>query len=296
MSEYPKLTNVLNGSYWAIKESALPALLNSLAYVPEGAELKQDTQARQGTASKTEGAIAIVPVQGIIEQQTSWLGMLVGSTSTEELGKTIDSLVANSSIAAIILNMDSPGGSVAGVTEVTNKIFNARGSKPIIAVANSMAASAAWSIATAADTVYVTPSGEVGSIGVWMVHVDMSKMDEEIGLKYTLISAGKYKTEGNSYEPLSEEAREYFQSRVDGYYEMFVRDVARNRSVSTSVVKKDYGQGRMFMAKDAKVVGMVDGVATLEDVIKNISTRISKRNLRSATIRKRIIEAKRSLN
>ena len=156
---------------------------------------------------------------------------------------------------------------MSGVEELSAEIFQARGQKPITAVANSLAASAAYWIATAADELVVTPSGEVGSIGVFAAHEDVSGMLEQAGVKVNLVSAGRYKTEGNPFEPLTEEARASIQGRVDEYYEQFVSAVARNRGVKRSEVRNGFGEGRVVGAKQAVSLGMADRVGTLDETI-----------------------------
>jgi ClpP class serine protease len=118
---------------------------------------------------------------------------------------------------------------VDGVEELSSEVYQSRGKKKMIAVANAMAASAAYWIASAADELVVTPSGQIGSIGVFAAHEDISKAAEMQGVKVSLISAGKYKTEGNPFEPLSSEARAAMQRDVDVFGEMFTAAVARNR-------------------------------------------------------------------
>ena len=145
------------------------------------------------------------------------------------------------------MDVDSPGGSVFGLKELSQKIFDARGTKPIYAVANSMAGSAAYYIASAADQMIVTPSGEVGSIGTIAIHEDMSVALENEGVKITVIKAGRFKGEGNNFEPLSEEAISNAKREVDAYYGQFVDAVARNRGVSPKAVRNGFGEGRMVM-------------------------------------------------
>ena len=114
-------------------------------------------------------------------------------------------------------------------------------------------------------------SGQVGSIGVYGVHEDLSKAAERLGVKTTLISAGKYKTEGNPWEPLSDLARSEMQSKVDAHYRQFTDDVAFGRGVSPGAVVKGYGEGRMLLARPALAAGMVDEIGTLDGVLEGIS-------------------------
>ena len=146
----------------------------------------------------------------------------------------------------------------------------ARAQKPVVAIANSLAASAAYWIGCSASEFYVTPGGEVGSIGVWQAHQDYSKAMDEAGVKTTLISAGKFKVEGNPYAPLDEEAQGFMQSRVDDYYAAFTKAVAKGRGVPISQVRDGMGQGRVLGADAALASSMVDGIATFDDVVKKM--------------------------
>jgi ClpP class serine protease len=123
------------------------------------------------------------------------------------------------------------------------------------------------------DEIVATPSAEVGSIGIFAMHQDISRAADQAGVTTTLVSAGKYKVEGNEFEPLSDEARDQIQSQVDAFYRMFVSDVAKGRNVSTSVVGESYGQGRTMLAKEAHAAGMVDRIATLEETVKRLQPR-----------------------
>jgi len=196
-----------------------------------------------------------------------------GGTSTETLGKQIQSAVADDSIGKIVLNIDSPGGSVYGIQEISNIIREAREQKPIIAVSNSLAASAAYWIGSQASEFYTTQGGEVGSIGVLTAHQDVSESMQAEGVKTTLISAGKHKVEGNPYEPLDDEAKEAIQKRVNEYYSDFVGAVAQGRGVTKNNVTDGYGQGRVLGAKEAKAEGMIDKIASLDEVITKLTKR-----------------------
>jgi signal peptide peptidase SppA len=169
---------------------------------------------------------------------------------------------------AIVLDVDSPGGSVDGVPEFADEIYDARSKKPVIAVCNSMACSAAYWLASAASEVVCTPSGQCGSIGVYMMHLDESESLKQQGIKITVIKAGKYKAEGNSTEPLSDDARAAAQTSVDAFYSMFVRSVARNRGTSQTAVREGYGQGRSLMAAQAAGQDLVDRVGTFDDILR----------------------------
>ena len=216
------------------------------------------------------GAIAVLNLFGVIAQRMNMIMESSGGTSTELFAAAFRQAVDDPKVGAIILNVDSPGGNVAGVDELAREIFNARGEKPIIAVANSLAASAAYWIASAADELVVTPSSQVGSIGVIALHENVSGALEQMGVEVTLISAGKFKTEGNPFGPLDDEAVAAIQESVDDYYDQFVEAVARHRGVRPGAVRNGFAQGRSVSAKRAVDFGMADRVATFDETLARV--------------------------
>lgn len=271
MSRIDRIVQAVYGSLWAIEPEKLDAILDFLQLRADGVRFSADEiQARIGdrrTPTGGQGATAVLPLFGVVGHRMSAMDDISGGTSTERFAAEFDAAVDNPDIARIVLDVDSPGGTVAGVDELSRRIYDARGSKPIIAVANSTMASAAYWIASSADEVVAIPSATVGSIGVFGVHTDRSGADAKAGLKRTLVKAGKFKAEGSPFEPLSEEDQEAMQEQVDEVYGMFVDAVARNRGISASAVRTGYGEGRAVTAQKAKSLGMVDRIATLEDVL-----------------------------
>jgi signal peptide peptidase SppA len=219
--------------------------------------------------SAAPGSVAVIPITGIISHRMNMMSQLsgAGGTSIEKLTAQFRQALGDTNCKAIVFDVDSPGGSVEGVMELASEIYDARKQKPITAVVNSMACSAAYWLASAASEVVCTPSGQAGSIGVYVTHQDESKALENDGIKITVIKAGKYKTEGNPSEPLSDEARAAFQSKVDDYYGMFVKSIAQNRGTSQAAVRDGYGQGRSLLATDAVKQGLVDRVGTMDAVL-----------------------------
>lgn len=279
-----RLISAFTATPWALKFETLEAFgellerakMDGRASETEiTAALNVDAKADRGAyaAAGAKENVAVIPIYGVVAHRAHMVNDVCGQggTSTEVLEAAIRAAAADPSIRSIVLDIDSPGGSVFGVAELSDAIMAARASKPIAAVANSTAASAAYWIASAAHEVFVTPSGEVGSIGVYGAHTDSSKADELAGRKTTLISAGKYKTEGHG--PLTEEAAAYMQERVDAYYTAFVKTIARNRGVGVDAVRSGYGQGRTLSAEPALAAGMVDGIATLGEVISKYARR-----------------------
>lgn len=212
-------------------------------------------------------SVGVLALHGTITQRANMMQFYSGGTSTERFGAEFNALMADSDVSSIVIDVDSPGGAVAGVHELSEMIFNARGKKKITAVVDAMCASAAYYIASAAHEVVAMPSALQGSIGVVFVHREQSKLDEKVGITTTIIKAGDNKAEGNPFEPLKDDAKGHLQSLADDFYQMFVSSVARNRNITSTQVESSFGQGRVFTAKKALAVGMIDGIETLTDVL-----------------------------
>jgi signal peptide peptidase SppA len=249
--------------------------------------------ARREADAGVSGGVAVIPVFGTIAHRAHMVANVSGpgGTSTEKLGAAIDAAVNAPEVGAIVLDVDSPGGAVAGTPELVDKVYAARDRKPIVAVANSLAASAAYWIASAASEIVVTPSGSVGSVGVLAVHEDRSAANAAAGRKLTMIHAGKYKVEGSSAEPLSDEARGNIQAMVDAAYAVMVRSIARNMGVTPEAVRKDFGEGRVLTAEDAVARGMAHRIATLDETIARMANPRRRSRLAAATVALQIASA-----
>lgn len=227
--------------------------------------------AKESKPYKLHGAAAVISLSGTITPRPNVFASWSGGASAEGIGRAVEQAAADPQAEAIVLDIDSPGGSVFGMPENTAKVFAARKSKPIYAVANHVAASAAYWFASQAHTIAVTPAGQVGSVGVIWAHTDYSKFEEKIGRKTTYVTAGKFKAEGNPDNPLDPDAAAEMQRVVDAYYEQFVAGVAKGRGVKAERVKAQFGEGRMKLAEEAVELRMADRVATLEQIVGEIN-------------------------
>ena len=266
---------------WAMQPEVLSAYAGIIARRYAG-EPAAAIQAAKPSPTMRQGSIAVIPVHGAIMQRANMMQDMCGGTSTDQVSSMLRQALADETVSKILLDIDSPGGSVYGTGELAAEIYQARAQKPVVAFANSLAASAAYWIGCSASEFYVTPGGEVGSIGVWMAHDDYSQAMAESGVKTTIISAGKFKVEGNPYEPLGEDAQAFMQSRVSDYYQSFTAGVAKGRGVPIESVRSGMGQGRCLGADQALSENMVDGVMTLNDVIKKMQRSAKPSNLRTA--------------
>lgn len=235
---------------------------------PEAKQVKPVTRAGK--------SVVVLSIDGPIDYRcASWMCDWFGMVDLAKLQGVFDSLVNDAEIGTIVLDIDSPGGSSVGVSEFAQKIFAAREKKRIVSIANPLSASAAFWLSSSATESYVMPSGMVGSVGVYMMHVDYSEMLKQDGIAVNFISAGEKKTDGNAFQPLSDTARETYQGIVDEIYDSFVSDVARNRNVSGDVVKEQFGKGSIVTAKGALQAGMVDGILTLDDLVARELSRVN---------------------
>lgn len=269
---------------WALMPERLNAVAAVLARWSQDAPASADVlasidadkvtrEARRQTATAVSGGgIAVLPLYGVVTQRGNMVDDVSGpgSVSTQKFAAALRQALADDSVSQILIDIDSPGGSVYGVAELADEIVTARAQKPIIAIANSLAASAAYWIGCSASEFYVTPGGEVGSIGVWQAHFDYSQALASEGVTPTLISAGKYKVEGNPYAPLDAEAQAFMQSRVDDYYLAFCKGVAHGRGLPIAQVRTGMGQGRVLGAEVALEQNMVDGIVTFDDAIRKV--------------------------
>lgn len=225
-------------------------------------------QAARGVRAQGGGAVALIPIIGTMTQR----GDVIGSAETRSTAAAAQEVLAaaeDPKVDAGVIEIDSPGGEVYGVPELWQAIRRAAAVKPFLAVANSVAASAALYAASAGTEFWITPSGEAGSLGVYALHVDVSKALDDMGEKPEFIVAddSPFKVEGNPYEPLSDDARAQLKKSVNRYMGMFVRDVARGRGVGVDYVRQSFGQGRMLGPQEAVGVKMADRVGTLEQAV-----------------------------
>lgn len=250
------------GNVWAIKEDYAQLVAELMCK----ARADSDDILSEGQAKASDGgAVAVIPIKGVLTQHGG-----CGGNTCEEIGEWVDAAAGDNGIKAIVLDVDSPGGSVFGVQETGDKIRQAREVKPVFAVANSMMASAAYWLGSQATKIVGTPGADIGSIGVIMVHADYSSFLEQEGVRFSFITSSKHKAEGNWAEPLTDDARAHMQMRVDDYHATFVDAVAKGRTVTKSLVSNEFGQGRMFGAAKAKDIGMIDKIGTLASTVNRL--------------------------
>jgi signal peptide peptidase SppA len=273
--DYPRVTRFVQDSVWAILPSTLDTIVDVVRLRASGARLSaEEIRARLGGASPPTptptdtGAVAVIPVFGVIAHRMNMMTEISGGTSTEGLTQAIRQAADSALVEAIVLDVDSPGGSVLGMQEAAEEIYRASTRKRVVAIANATAASGAYWLASQAGELVVTPSGQVGSIGAMALHEDLSQAAAKAGVRVEYITApSPAKAEGMPFLPLTAEGRAAMQARVEQYYDAFVADVARGRGVDAKRVRGGFGLGRVVSAQDALRAGMVDRIETFDAVL-----------------------------
>jgi signal peptide peptidase SppA len=213
------------------------------------------------------GRIAVLSLQGVIEPHQSLMGWLLGGTGADQFGDLFDDAVNDSAVRAILLRIDSPGGTAAGVPELADRIVAARGRKPIKAVVDPLAASAAYWVASAADEIICTPSGETGSVGALSIHFDRSEQLKKQGVNATIIRSPTGKAEFTGLEPLTKDALAHEQDVISRLHTQFVQTLAKNRGIPSGTVYTTFGKGRTVDAPAALAAGMIDRIAPFQSVV-----------------------------
>jgi signal peptide peptidase SppA len=218
--------------------------------------------------------IALIPIVGTLVRRTVGLEAQSGLMSYSLIAERLDAALADSTVSGILLDIDSPGGEAGGVFDLADKIFAARKYKPIWAVANDEAFSAAYAIAASAERVYLSRTGGVGSIGVIAVHLDQSEAEADAGLKYTAIYAGERKNDLSPHEPLTDPARAQLQVEVDRIYEMFTTSVARMRGVDLAAIKAT--EAALYFGEQSIAMGLADRIGTMDDALSELTKKVAR--------------------
>mgnify|MGYP001547985446 FL=1 len=233
----------------------------------EGLQIKSDAKEQRAVA--TSKGVAVIPIVGSMSHRATGIEAMSGMTSYSTLQKQFDAAFNDPNVGSILMDIDSPGGSVAGAFDFRDYLMSKKGTKPVYALARDAMCSAAYLIGSTADKVYATQTARVGSIGVVAMHTDASGKMKKEGLKPTFISAGKFKTAGNPYEKLEGDKLKYLQDSVDESYDMFINAVADARGIDKKVIRDT--EARVYGGKKAVEIGLADGIRTYESVLAEMS-------------------------
>ena len=217
-----------------------------------------------------DDGVVMLDIYGTMAQRANLFTQYSGGVSTEVLLREFRQAVNDPAVTGILLNFDSPGGTVHGVKTFSDEVFRSRSIKPIVAYTDGQMCSAAYFVGSAASCLVASGTSQVGSIGVALTHYDYSKRDEKEGVQRTEIFAGKYKRMGSDNKPLDKESREYLQEMVNTYYTIFVETVARNRGVELDEALA-MADGKVLIGNEALDAGLVDHIGNLETALAEIT-------------------------
>ncbi|HHH1972432.1 TPA: S49 family peptidase [Yersinia enterocolitica] len=237
-----------------------------------------DTFTRKGRECGYDviAGIARIPITGTLVQKLGTLRPYSGMTGYDGIRVSFLTAMNDSEVKAICLDIDSPGGEVAGCFDLVDEIYAARGEKPIWAILSESAYSAAYALASAADRIIVPRTGGVGSIGVIVMHVDWSQRIKSDGVQVTIITFGSRKAESNPYEALSKEAQKAIQSDVDEMGRLFVSTVSRNRGIAERTIRDT--EAACFLAADGVQLGLADQVASPDAAFRDLLKLVGENN------------------
>jgi len=278
--EHQKLVEALSSTYWAIQEDKLELIYDIVHNKEKYLLLAKEAKEAKGEVNIIEvaepeekpyvvsrGPVSVIQLHGVMMKRMNMFDAMSGGVSTEIFGRSLDSLIEDDKVKTIVLSIDSPGGSVLGTAELGNKIYAGSKKKKIVAVADSLAASAAYWVGSQASEFYATASAHVGSIGVLIEHVNARKRYEDAGYKIEFFRVPDGKAKPNPVDEIDGETREYIMDTLNKLYSEFVGAVARGRGVSEETVRDKFGKGRVVLAKDALAAGMVDGIVDIDSLI-----------------------------
>lgn len=276
MKNLPHLASRLFNTPLMVEQGKLEVILDVFMKKLDGVQMAalesgdQDKTRRNRNYSVKSG-VAIIPVWGTLVNRGLTLGPQSGMTSYEYIQTSVEMAMQDDDVNSILFDVDSPGGEADGAFDLSDFIYNQRGKKKMVAMADGMAASAAYAIASAADEVYSTRTAVTGSVGVIAVHMDKSGENEKKGINVTIVRQGAKKAALNPFEPLTQDASDKLNAEVSGLYDEFVNLVARNRGISADAVKST--ESDTYTGVKAQNVGFIDGVVARSKLGEILSKR-----------------------
>lgn len=277
MKSYAHIVSKINSTPWLMTEDGINRVLSILERhmfddedeIGRHIDLLGLDDDAEASGPQIINGVGVLNLEGPVFPKANLMTELSGATSLETFRNDFRTLLSDSSVHSILLNVDSPGGVSDLVMETAREIREARDVKPVVSIANTMAASAAFWLASQASEFYITDSGLTGSLGVYTVHLDDSEQLKNRGITKTVIKAGKSKAAGE--EPLNDSTKANLQASVDYLYEDFINEVAKGRNLDSDFVRSNFGEGGIVTPRDALEVGMVDGIKTYDSLLGELS-------------------------
>ena len=208
-----------------------------------------------------QDGIAVIEISGVLVHRGAWIGQSSGQTSYEGIAAQLAATASDPAVRGIALEIDSFGGEVAGVFDLADAIRSARGAKPVWAFVAEHAFSAGYALASQADRIILPRTGAVGSIGVVVMHADLSGQLSDAGVTVTLIHSGAHKVDGNPYAPLPDPVRARIQGEIDGIRTLFAQTVAAGRGRRLNADAALATEAECYRGAEAVAAGLADEVS-----------------------------------
>ncbi|WP_457554443.1 signal peptide peptidase SppA [Candidatus Pyrohabitans sp.] len=222
---------------------------------------------KPGDGIITGDRVAVIKVSGVISMDSGEGAFAYEATTPEGFKAQLDRALSDSSVKAILIEINSPGGSVVASEAIAEAIKEAKQKKPVVAWLGEIATSGGYYVASASSYIVADPGTITGSIGVISVFPEYSRLLKKLGINMTVIKAGEYKDFSTGYRPLTEEERRMVEEIIYDFYEQFIAEVAQNRNLSVEHVRS-IAEGRIYSAKRASELGLVDEVGTRRVAIR----------------------------
>lgn len=261
---------------WAGTEHSLALAMEAHDRMMAGAYSDDDEEEDKVPYNySTQGDIGIVSIKGSLTNRDVWYNQYLGVTSYADIRKAVMYGAEDTSVKAIMLDIDSGGGAVSGVADAGNLIsLIDKSVKPVYSFTDGTMCSAAYWLGCSAREVYSSNVSTVGSIGVIATHTEYSKALKEAGVGVTVVRAGEFKALANSVEPLSDKAKTQLQNQLNAAYNVFIEHVADCRQTTVTLCDANMAQGREFFGKEALAAGLVDGIETYDSVMNKVSAKL----------------------
>ena len=269
---------------WAILPTALEAIFNA-RQSPVNLQLAKQSAFVTASLSRLAGMdgytmagdVAVLNVKGVITREADLFMQLFGGgcANAEQLQAGLQQALEDRAVKSLVLKVDSPGGEIGATVDLANAVYAARGRKPITSFIDGTGCSAAYWIASGADRIVLANATTMtGSIGVTMVHSEISKAAEKEGVTNTILSSGDFKAAGNRYEALSDADREYLQGMVSYNRNLFLQDLLRNRP---GKIKPDI-DARLYIGQQALDAGLADSMMGFDRLLTSLQGSPARRN------------------
>jgi len=264
---HQRILSAIQAELWAITPDALQQVVSIAQGLgdPEAVAAKLGRPLDNSRTVTVRDGVAVIPVRGPIFRYANLFSEISGATSVQVLATDLQAALDNENVDAIVLDIDSPGGQVAGISEFTAQIKAANRVKPVVSYISNIGASAAYWLASGAGEIVASDTAIIGSIGVVM----QAASGEDPGTIKFISSQSPYK----QADPSTPDGKHQYQTMVDSLANVFIETVAENRGVSIETVLSDFGKGGVMLAESAIAAGMADKLGSLESVISNLKSR-----------------------